>query len=237
MKETVPEGNDQTDDDERFKFFVRYVLLDFVASFKYRAPQILLRDIFEGRLLSNVFLQSSVHFETHFRIFVTRQHVQTGKADHLILQLSDGREIVNVEVSGPPFKPRGAHTVGDIKKLLMVAVCNLCRLFGNFLDCDVEIEDVIGDRLTLFTVSIAGRKEYLVIELASCIIPFAFDDMRCYTKIFNLFAVLRNELVQQEKLRKKLHSSVPSNVSVRDWLHIFDADLEVESDAVDEIAF
>ena len=32
-------------------------------------------------------------------------------------------EIMNTEVSGPPFKATETHTVGDAKKLLMMSVC------------------------------------------------------------------------------------------------------------------
>jgi len=60
------------------------------------------------------------------------------KADLLILRLSDARELLNVEVSGPPYRSTKKHTVGDIRKLLVMAVCSLCRLLGNNLDCNIE---------------------------------------------------------------------------------------------------
>jgi hypothetical protein len=48
--------------------------------------------------------------------------------------------------------------------------------------------------------------------------------------------VIRNEL-EQEKVRKKLYAIIvtSSNTSIREWLHIFDADLELESDVRDEM--
>ncbi|CAG8761106.1 21871_t:CDS:2, partial [Cetraspora pellucida] len=61
------------------------------------------------------------------------------KTDLLILRLSDARELLNVEVSGPTYKSMKKHMVGDVKKLLMMAICSLCRL--------------LGDRLMLFAVS------------------------------------------------------------------------------------
>ena len=74
-----------------------------------------------------------------------------------------------------------------------MAICSLCRLLGNNLDCNIEDAknvkscgiQVIGDRLTLFAVSLADKRKYLAVELASCIIPFAFDAITCYMKIFN----------------------------------------------------
>ncbi|CAG8459177.1 1144_t:CDS:2, partial [Acaulospora colombiana] len=52
-------------------------------------------------------------------------NVRARKTDLLVLRLSDAMEILHVEVSGPPYKPEKKHTVGDAKKLLMMAVCNL----------------------------------------------------------------------------------------------------------------
>ncbi|CAG8597816.1 4157_t:CDS:2 [Acaulospora colombiana] len=49
-------------------------------------------------------------------------NVKARKTDLLIMRLSDGREILHIEVSGPPYKPEKRHTVGDAKKLLMMAV-------------------------------------------------------------------------------------------------------------------
>ncbi|KAF0392236.1 hypothetical protein F8M41_010554 [Gigaspora margarita] len=115
------------------------------------------------------------------------------KADLLILRLSDAREFLNVEVSGLPYKSKKKHTVGDVKKLLIMAICSLCQLFGNNLDCNIEDAknvktysiQVIGDRLTLFAISLAGKRKYLTVELASCMIPFSFDAITCCMRIFN----------------------------------------------------
>ncbi|CAB4434654.1 unnamed protein product [Rhizophagus irregularis] len=90
------------------------------------------------------------------------------KTDLLILRLSDARELLNVEVSGPPYRLTKKHTVGDVKKLLIMAICSLCRLLGNSLDCNIEDAknvktysiQVIGDRLTLFAVSLVEKRNY-----------------------------------------------------------------------------
>ncbi|CAG8785771.1 14135_t:CDS:2, partial [Cetraspora pellucida] len=84
-------------------------------------------------------------------------NIKSRKTDLLVIRLSDATEILHVEVSGPPFKADKKHTIGDIKKLLMMAA--------------------IGDKLTLFSVSLVDKKKYLAIELASCVIPFSFEEI------------------------------------------------------------
>ena len=54
-------------------------------------------------------------------------NISSRKTVLLVLRLADGIEVMNTEVSGPPFKTTKAHTVGDVKKLLMMSVCNLCH--------------------------------------------------------------------------------------------------------------
>ena len=58
--------------------------------------------------------------------------------DLLILKLSDTTEILYIEVSGPPYNSTKKYTVGDTKKLLLISVCNLCKIFANNFDCLIE---------------------------------------------------------------------------------------------------
>ncbi|CAJ0896268.1 10224_t:CDS:2 [Entrophospora sp. SA101] len=55
-----------------------------------------------------------------------------------VVRISDEREILNVEFLGLPFRSTKDHTVGDVKKLLIMAVCSLCYSLGDYLDCSVE---------------------------------------------------------------------------------------------------
>ncbi|GBC05056.1 hypothetical protein RclHR1_00600019 [Rhizophagus clarus] len=151
---------------------------------------------------------------------------------------ADARELLNLEVSGPPYRSTKKHTVGDVKKLLIMAICSLCQLLGNNLDCNIEDAknvktysiQVIGDRLTLFAVSLVEKRKYLAVELASCVIPFAFDAITCYMKIFNFFAVIRSEFVKQKELQKKIRSFIPTDKcseNLREWLHLPDDDISL----------
>ncbi|CAH1758278.1 12273_t:CDS:2 [Entrophospora sp. SA101] len=95
-----------------------------------------------------------------------------------VVRISDEREILNVEFLGLPFRSTKDHTVGDVKKLLIMAVCSLCYSLGDYLDCSVEDAkkvksysiQVIGNRLTLFAISLFDKKKYLAVELSSSLL-------------------------------------------------------------------
>ncbi|CAG8579433.1 8920_t:CDS:2 [Paraglomus occultum] len=59
------------------------------------------------------------------------------------------------------------------------------------------------------------KEKFLAVELVSCLIPFSFDAIHYYTKIFNFFMRIRTEFVNQEKLRRKIYSSAPVDNSVK----------------------
>lgn len=107
--------------------------------------------------------------------------IQPQKMDLLILRLSDATEILDIEVSGPPFNsPRNiqletpknyfwylfAVYVEYLQTILIVRL----RILGH-----IACIQAIGDRLILFATSFINKKKYLAIELASCVIPFSFD--------------------------------------------------------------
>ncbi|RHZ49616.1 hypothetical protein Glove_519g60 [Diversispora epigaea] len=52
-------------------------------------------------------------------------NVKSQKTNFLIIRLSNATEILHVEISDSSFKMDKKHTISDIKKLLMMAVCNL----------------------------------------------------------------------------------------------------------------
>nr|CAG8451459.1 5081_t:CDS:2 [Entrophospora candida] len=266
MIETENEKDSETSEESRFLFFIRHTLLDFIAMFKYLSPKVLVRDMSERsyiveclspilRAFRNAFpdvkyewiekdVKSLKDASNMFMI-----DVRPRKADLLVLRLTDATEILYIEVSGPPYKPNKKHTVGDAKKLLVMAICNLCSILSNNFDCPIDDAkkvrsysiQAIGDRLTLFAISLVDKKKYLAIELASCIIPFPFEAITCYSKIFNFFAVIRNEFIEQEKLQKKIRSFIPSVdgdiEGLREWIHLPDDDLTpAMEDDIDELS-
>ncbi|CAG8734980.1 31575_t:CDS:2 [Racocetra persica] len=215
---------------------IRHALLDFIAMFK-NLPKVLNRDMSERtyivesispifRSFRNAFpevkyewiekdVRSVKEAGSMFAI-----NIKSRKTDLLVIRLSDATEILHVEVSGPPFKADKKHTIGDIKKLLMMAA--------------------IGDKLTLFSVSLVDKKKYLAIELASCVIPFSFEEIGCYIKIFKFFAIIRNELNEQKKLLKKFRTFVPSveddTSKLREWIDLPEDNLiPVTEEEMDEL--
>ncbi|CAG8760509.1 3744_t:CDS:1, partial [Funneliformis caledonium] len=85
------------------------------------------------------------------------------------------------------------------------------------------------------------QKKYLAIEIASCMIPFSFDSISYYKKIFNFFAIIQTEFTEQERLRKKICSSIPTENTERiwDWLYLskdsFFYDLKPVPEDIDKV--
>ncbi|CAG8458244.1 7262_t:CDS:10 [Acaulospora morrowiae] len=125
ITETEVEKNMKASEESWFLFFIWHTLLDFIAMNAF--PEIrykwIEKDIKSIRNTSNMFTIN----------------IRTRKTDLLVLRLSDTTEILHVEVSGPPYKLKKKYTVRDAKKLLMMAVCNLCRILVNNFDCPIEI--------------------------------------------------------------------------------------------------
>ncbi|CAG8535596.1 4571_t:CDS:2 [Diversispora eburnea] len=107
-------------------------------------------------------------------------------------------ELLNVEVSGPPYRSTKKHT--DAKNVKTYSI------------------QVIVDRLILFAVSLADKRKYLAVELASFI---------------------RNEFVEQEKLQRKIRSFISTencSKNLREWLHLPDDDISLATEEdMDEI--
>ncbi|CAG8520840.1 13810_t:CDS:1 [Acaulospora morrowiae] len=252
-------------EESRFLFFIRHTLIDFVAIFEYISPKVLARDMSERSYIVECLLPIFRSFRNAFpevRYEWIEKDVKSLKdagnmfainvrariTDLLIMRLSDGREILHIEESGPPYKPEKQHTVGDAKKLLMMAVCNLCRILANNFYCPLDDAkkvksysiQAIGDRLTLFSVSLVDKKKYLAIELASCMIPFSIRTIGYYKQIFNFFKIIRNEFIEQELLEKISYFMPLANNdanNLREWIHLPDDDLiPVTEEEIDELS-
>ncbi|CAG8824285.1 20422_t:CDS:1, partial [Dentiscutata erythropus] len=110
----------------------------FVAIFEYMSPKVLARDMSERsyiiECLSPIFRSFRNAFPEVRYEWIEKDvkslkeagnmfavNVRARKTDLLVMRLSDGKEILHIEVSGPPYKPENKHTVGDAKKLLVMA--------------------------------------------------------------------------------------------------------------------
>ncbi|CAI2191719.1 3083_t:CDS:2, partial [Funneliformis geosporum] len=120
FSETVINGDNRTEE-ARFNFFIRDALLDFVANFRYRMPRVLDREISERTYivesLSPIFRAFRNAFPDIKYDWIEKnvssikeannmfaEDINPRKTDLLIIRLSDNLEILNTEVSGPPFK-------------------------------------------------------------------------------------------------------------------------------------
>ncbi|CAG8719461.1 18612_t:CDS:2, partial [Racocetra persica] len=138
ITETEVEKNMKASEESRFLFFIRHTLLDFTAMYEYMSPKVLARDMSERSYIVECLSPILRSFRNAFpeiryewiekdvksirdarNMFAI--NIRTRKTDLLVLRLSDATEILHVEVSGPPYKPEKKHTVGDAKKLLMMA--------------------------------------------------------------------------------------------------------------------
>ncbi|CAG8549115.1 763_t:CDS:1, partial [Cetraspora pellucida] len=234
ITETEVEKNIKASEESQFLFFIQHTLLDFITMHEYKLPKVLAQDMSKRSYIVECLSPILRSFRNAFpeiryewikkdvksirdacNMFAINIRIQ--KTDLLVLRLSDATEILHIEVSGPLYKPEKKHIVGDVKKLLIMAVCNLCRILVNNFDCPIEIAkkvrlyciQAIGDKLILFVISLVDKKKYLAIELALCIIPFLLKTIECYTRIFNFFKIIRNEFIEQEKLLEKIYSFVP----------------------------
>ena len=65
ISETKIDDN-QTTDEDRFIFFIRYALLDFVSKFKFMMPKVLDRDMLERSYIVEVLSPILLAFAKHF---------------------------------------------------------------------------------------------------------------------------------------------------------------------------
>ncbi|CAJ0922745.1 3174_t:CDS:2 [Entrophospora sp. SA101] len=124
IMETTGEKNYKTSEESRFLFFIRHTLVDFVAMFKYLSPRVLVRDMSERLYIVECLSPILCAFRNAF--------------PDVKYELIDAMEILYVEVSGSPYKHDKKHTIRDVKKLLVMAVCNLCRILSNNFDCSID---------------------------------------------------------------------------------------------------
>ncbi|CAG8571490.1 21767_t:CDS:2, partial [Gigaspora rosea] len=224
--ENIFRENNPTTEVNRFTFFIRCALLDFVFMVRYLMPKVLDRDMLERSYIVEC-------------LFLVLQAFRNAFPDVKYMWLK--KDVRSIKEAILMF----TSNFGERKTDLLIL--SLCRLLGNNLDCNIEDAknvktysiQVIKNRLILFAVFLAGKKKYLAVELASCIIPFTFDAITCYIRIFNFFAIIRNEFLEQEKLQRKIRAFIPTNncsKNLREWLHLPDDDISlVTEEDMDEI--
>ncbi|CAG8609318.1 6329_t:CDS:2 [Paraglomus occultum] len=121
-----------------------------------------------------------------------------------------------MEVAGPPWQPTVKHTVGDMKKTLRTDILNLVSLLLNHLDTDIGLAaqlkvfcmQAISSRLTLYSTSMLSDGRFIVMELASCVMPFSFSARKQYKSVLRMMAILHDEFKKQEALLDEINYCV-----------------------------
>ncbi|RIB10195.1 hypothetical protein C2G38_2206778 [Gigaspora rosea] len=171
-----------TMEENRFIFFIRCALLDFVFMFIYLMPKVLDRDMLKQSYIVECLSPVLRAFHNAF----------------------------------PDVKYMWLEKdVKSIKEANLIFTSNFGERKTDLFILSIQI---IGDRLTLFTVSLASKRKYLAVELASFI---------------------RNEFLEQEKLQRKIRAFIPTDnysENLREWLHLPDDDISlVTEEDMDEI--
>lgn len=65
----------------------------------------------------------------------------------------DDKEIVHVEVSGPPSSPTERHSTDDTKKSLHTDILNLVSILLDHLDLSVDV----ATRIKVYSFQVIGR--------------------------------------------------------------------------------
>ncbi|CAG8564851.1 14239_t:CDS:2 [Acaulospora morrowiae] len=114
------------------------IICDFNMTIQlYLMPKVLDRDMLERSYIIECLSPILHAFRNAFPDVGRKRREINQRGKQHVYELSDARELLNVEVSGP-CRFTKKHTVGDIKKLLVMAICSLCRLLGNNLDFNIK---------------------------------------------------------------------------------------------------
>ncbi|RUP41882.1 hypothetical protein BC936DRAFT_138290 [Jimgerdemannia flammicorona] len=161
----------------------------------------------------------------------------------------DDKDFWQVEVAGPPSLPSPKYATDETKKSLHTDLLNLVAILMEYLDYSVEVasqikvlgSQIIGDRMTLYSLNMQMDGSFLASELYSAIFPFPFDarnrfkavlrmmtvfHCRCTTRqllqLVDFFYGFQDEVTEQVSLMKKLDIMADDyqGQSVRDVLAI-----------------
>ncbi|CAG8567173.1 11139_t:CDS:10, partial [Funneliformis mosseae] len=151
------------------------------------------------------------------------------KVDVRGVRLLDDKEIIHVEVSGPPSSPSERHSTDDTKKSLHTDILNLISILLDQLDLSVEVAtrikvysfQVIEYRITLYSLNMMNDGSFLASELFSAIFPFSFDARAKYKQILllmGIFHIVTNQISLMQEL--DLEINFHEGKSVRSVLKI-----------------
>ncbi|CAB4419705.1 unnamed protein product [Rhizophagus irregularis] len=150
------------------------------------------------------------------------------KADIVEVRLSDGRQVVFLEMSSAPTDFLNTHTVGDMYKTVQERIDSLNSVLLNFLNYDVRyakklrslIIQGIRDRLTLRTIFLRGKKDYADEEELSVVFLLSWEFRFQFLEVFELMEnviqyILEYPNIVKELMKHLAKSSEFSEFSIR----------------------
>ncbi|CAG8544870.1 25232_t:CDS:2 [Cetraspora pellucida] len=128
----------------------------------------------------------------------------------------DDKDMWHMEVAGPPSVASKKHTINDTIKSLHTDLFNLVAILMEHLDCPVETatkikvlsSQIIGYRMTLYTLNMSTDGSFHSSELASAVFPFSFDARAKFKAIFRLMFIFHDEIVEQISIMQNLDMDI-----------------------------
>jgi len=150
------------------------------------------------------------------------------KADIIGVRLSDSRQVVFLEMSGAPTDFLKAHPIGDTYKTLQERIDSLNSILLNYLNYDVRFAERIRsltiqgirDRLTLRTIFLRGKEDYVDEEEFSAVFPLSWDFRFQFIEIFELMEFVVIYILEYPDIIRELikHPATSPELSIRNCI-------------------
>ncbi|GBB83430.1 hypothetical protein RclHR1_10150007 [Rhizophagus clarus] len=152
------------------------------------------------------------------------------KADIIGVRLSDNRQVVFFEMSGAPTDFLKVHPIEDTYKTIQERIDSLNSVLLNYLNYDVryaaKIRSLtiqgIRDRLTLRTIFLKGKNNYVDEEEMSAAFPLSWDFRFQFIEVFELMEFVILSILEYPDNIKELirHSATLSEFSIRNCIKL-----------------
>ncbi|CAI2162742.1 16467_t:CDS:2 [Funneliformis geosporum] len=152
------------------------------------------------------------------------------KVDANGIRIQDNQETWHLEVAGSPSIFSMKHANDNTRKSMNLELLTLIAVLREYLSAPIRLAkklkvfscQVIGDRITLYSLNLIEGGKFLAEELESAKIPFSFSSRMRYMGIFKMIARFHDELMEQEEIIGKLEASlyvdIDESPKVRDVL-------------------
>ncbi|CAG8474489.1 3956_t:CDS:10 [Paraglomus brasilianum] len=156
------------------------------------------------------------------------------KVDANGIRVRDNQEVWHLEVAGSPYIFSTKHAGDNARKSMNLELVTLVAVLREYLSAPIRLAkrlkifscQVIGDRITLYSLSLMEEGKFLAEELESAKFPLSFAARIRYIGIFKMMARFHDELMEQEeiigKIEASLYDSTDESLKVRDVITLPD---------------